>query len=472
MTTRTESRRAFTTTITSLATSIAITLATVACPSLQAEQTLRSRIDRLVQPYLDHEIAMGISIGVLHNGDKHYFGYGSTKKAGGRKPDADTIFEIGSTSKVFTGLLLADAATRGHVRLDQAAGDLLPPGVSMPVRDERSITLKHLATHVSGLPRLPDNMQITDPENPYADYMTEHLYAFLNGHQLAHTPGERRQYSNVGMGLLGHLLARQQMTTYGQLLHERIALPLGLESTATSLNAEQSSRLALPHIDGGLRTSSWEAPALAGAGTIRSSARDMLRFAKANLDPPAGKLGEAIELAWKAHWMPKRAGELPMGLGWHFANDGTTRIHDGQTGGYHSIFLVNRDRQMSVVLLTNTSTTEVDRLALDIVQMLLGSDVKPRVFKKQYDVPPKVMQRYVGKYEFLPGVQLTVSVNDGALMVQLTGQPALRIYADSETNWHLRVVPAKLTFNVDEDGRCKSVELFQNGVRQKAKRVE
>ena len=444
---------------------------TIASPILQAEDTLKQRVNRLVQPYLDAEIVMGMTIGVLYDGKEGYLGYGLTKKAGGKKPDADTIYEIGSTSKVFTSALLADAVTQGHVRLDQPAGELLPDGVTMPSRDDKQITLQHLATHVSGLPRLPDNLKPSNPENPYADYEVKDLYAFLNSHNLGRVPGSRREYSNVGAGLLGQLLASQQKTTFERLLRQGIAGPLKLSSTTVSVDAKQSARMASPHMDGGVLTSNWDAPALAGAGTIKSTARDMLRFAKANLSPPANKLGEALELAWKVHQQIGE-GEPAMGLGWHLAGDGKTRLHNGQTGGYHSMFLVDRDHGASVVLLANTSTTDVDQLAQDIMQVLRGADVKPRMFEKQFKVQPEVLARYVGKYEFIPGIHLTVTADDGKMMVQLTGQPALRVYADSETAWHLRIVPAKLTFNVDDDGKCSSVELFQNGARQKAKRVE
>ena len=449
----------------------AITIAiVVAAPILQADDTLQQRVDRLVQPYLDAEIVMGMSIGVFHDDKEHFFGYGLTKQEG-KTPDADTIYEIGSTSKVFTGVLLADAVTQGRVRLDQPAGELLPDGVRMPSFDDQQITLQHLATHASGLPKLPSNLNPMNPENPYADYELKDLYAYLNSHKLARAPGSQREYSNVGMGLLGELLASEQKLTFEQLLLKRIAEPLQLASTTVNVDANQLPRLASPHLDVDVPTSGWDAPALAGAGMIKSTARDMIRFTRASLSPPENELGEALELAWKVHQKPLAPGEPAMGLGWGVVG-GKTRMHNGQTGGYHSMLLVNRERHASVILLTNTSTAEVDRLAQDVVRMVLGTEVKPRVFKKQHQVKPDVLARYVGKYQLAPGLELSVTSESGKLMVQLTGQPAVRIYPDSDTKWHLRVVPAKLTFNVDDDGQCTSVELFQNGMRQTAKRLD
>ena len=117
----------------------------------------------------------------------------------------------------------------------------------MPSRGKQAITLQHLATHMSGLPTLPSNLKAVDLRNPYAAYTAEDLHSFLDGHNLAHTPGERFEYSNLAMGLLGHLLARQQNKTYEQLLRERISSPLKMASTTITLNKQQRARLASPY---------------------------------------------------------------------------------------------------------------------------------------------------------------------------------------------------------------------------------
>ncbi len=448
------------------------TLLLVGSAVAEAQESVRVQVDNLAKPYIDNEIVMGMTIGILHDAHEEYFGYGRLGKSDERVPDENTIYEIGSTSKVFTGLLLADAVVQGRVQLEQAAGDLLPKDVTMPANGKRPITLKDLSTHVSGLPRLPDNLKMTNPENPYADYTTPDLHAFLNNHKLARAPGKKFEYSNLGVGLLGHLLALQQNTTYEQLLRDRITVPFGMESTTISLSEQQRSRLAPPHLDGGLLTSRWDLPAIAGGGGIRSSAKDILRLAKANLSPPTGKMGDAIELAWRIHQQALTKGDRAMGLGWAIDEDGKTRMHNGQTGGYHSIVLVNRDNQTSVVVLANTATTEVDKLAQDVMRLLAGKNVQPRKFEKTVKVLPTVMQRYVGRYELAPGVVFTVASQDGILTVGLTGQPAHRVYAKSDTEWYYKVVPATLTFEVNDDGKCIAVELFQNGAKIKAKRMD
>ena len=451
-------------------------LSAVVVLPVQAEVASRNRIDPLVEPYIDHGIVVGLSVGVLHQGEQQVFGYGQLGNGDERTPDGKTIYEVGSVSKVFTGVLLADAITRKLVRLDQPAGELLPTHVTMPIFEQRAITLQHLATHVSGLPPIPDNLNLTDMENPYAAYSIEDLYEFLGQHRLTRAPGEKGEYSNLGVGLLGNLLAHRQQMSYDKLVRERIASPLGMVDTTIALDDQQKVRLAPPHTADGTVTSNWDIPAFAGAGAILSSVDDMLIFAKAHLSPPADEIGRAIELAWKEHQSPISDGDFAVGLGWHFARDGRTRWHNGQTGGYHSMLLINRDIDSAIVLLANTATHEVDRLAQDIMQTIAGAEVEPRTFEQPIAVPVEIMRSYVGQYELAGGMIFAVSVDgdgdDAKLMVGLTGQPTFQVYPRSNTEWFYRVVKATLTFQTDDTGKCESVELFQHGVRQTAKRVE
>jgi serine-type D-Ala-D-Ala carboxypeptidase/endopeptidase len=433
------------------------------------DETLRQQTDRLVQPYLDNDIIVGMTIGVLRQGKQEVFGYGRMSRDDRRVPDGDTIFEFGSATKVLTGILLADAVVSGQVKLDQPARELLPPGVKMPASGNRPITLQDLSTHVSGLPTIPDNMKPANTDNPYADYRKEQLYAFLNNHKLARAPGTKYEYSNLAQGLLGHLLSLRAKSTFEDLVRNRIAIPLKMSSTKITIDKKSKSRFAPGHMADGQPAANWDLPVLAGAGGVRTTVNDLLLFAAANLAPPKGKLGEAIEMAWTIHQKPIKQGDPSLGLGWHVAPDGT-RWHNGQTGGYHSMILVNRQSRSSVILLTNTGTTEVDQLAADILRMIAGAQVAPRKFDKALDVPAAALQKFVGSYELAPGVLFTVTAMDGKLMVALTGQPSYQVFPRSETLWFYKVVDATITFNVDKNGKCNSLVLFQNGIKQTAKR--
>jgi serine-type D-Ala-D-Ala carboxypeptidase/endopeptidase len=226
---------------------------------------------------------VGMVVGILTADGRRYLAHGRTAKEGGAEPDQDTVFEIGSITKVFTALLLADMVERGEMRLDDPIAKYLP-GVTVPARDGRPITLADLATHTSGLPRLPTNMPMRNPADPYADYGAPLLYQFLSTHTLARAPGEQWEYSNLGAGLLGHILSRHAGTSYEDLLRTRILQPLGMRDTAITLSGDQRRRLATGHSAALVPVPLWEFDALAGAGAIRSTAADLLTFAAACLE--------------------------------------------------------------------------------------------------------------------------------------------------------------------------------------------
>lgn len=428
-------------------------------------------IDPLVQPYIDADIANAISIGVVQ-GDKSWTRhFGTLSTEANQKPDDSTIYEIGSMSKVFTGILLAHAIESGRVKLDQPIGTLMKdlPEANKGVAE--SILLRHLATHSSGLPRLPDNMNPADPTNPYADYDRKLLTEFMSKVKPQTEPGEPSGYSNLAVGLLGDLLSAEANTSYEALLKQNIAIPLEMTDTCLTLSAEQQGRLATPHNADRMLDKNWDFDSFAGAGGIRSTTKDMLRFIEANLDPPAGLPGQAMELAWKQH-LPAKGDGFAMGLGWHIARDGATRWHNGQTGGYHSMMLVNRDLNTGVVVLCNTALQSIDALAESIIQMIGGMKVEPAKFAKAKSIAAKDVARLQGRYQIIPQFILTVRADEGDLYVQATNQPEFRVYPESATEWKYRVVEASLTFELPEEGECTAVTLHQNGQDMRAPRLD
>ena len=249
---------------------------------------------------------------------------------------ADLMYEIGSVTKVFTSLLLAELVVEGRLSLDDPIGPLLPPDVLGDSRLGREVTLRHLATHTSGLPRLPGNLRVLPwtLANPYARYTTANLYAFLRSFQPKETPPAEAVYSNLGVGLLGHLLARTLDTTYEEAVRERVCGPMGLRDTTIGLTDEQRRRLVPGHSASGQPAGLWDLPSLAGAGGLRSTARDMARFLSACLGRLATPLGPAL-----ARTLEPQAsiGEgRSAGLGWVIEERGDTQWiwHNGATGGY------------------------------------------------------------------------------------------------------------------------------------------
>jgi serine-type D-Ala-D-Ala carboxypeptidase/endopeptidase len=192
----------------------------------------------------------------------------------------------------------------------------------------------------------------------------------------------------------------------------------------------------------------------------------MQLFIQAHLDPRYDDLGKSIELAWEQH-LPAKGGSFAMGLGWHIARDGSTRWHNGQTGGYHSMLMINRPLKAGVVVLCNTASGDVDWIGESVIQLLAGMDVKPQELSN-VKVSEDVLARLQGEYELTPEFVLTVTAKSGRLFVQATKQLELRVYPHSETKWFYREVDAQLTFELPETGAATALTLHQNGQDMKA----
>lgn len=462
--------------------SLLLAVATFANAQTPSDSELESKISDVVEPFMQAEILQSVAIGIIDGNRELFLGFGKISADNPIAPERNTVFEIGSISKVFTGILLGDAIERGIVQADQPVDDLLPNGIVMPTFAQNAaekITLTQLSTHSSGLPRLPDNLDPADPDNPYADYSADRLFDFLKGHELKSKPGTTDEYSNLGAGLLGHLIAKKQDRDYETLLTQRITSPLAMNDTSLTLSDSQRQRLAIGHDTYLDPASNWDFTSLAGAGGIRSTASDMLIFARANLSPPENETGRAIERAWKQQRPALGFGGLAMGFGWMINPRSETHWHNGGTGGYHSMLFVDRKKGRALIVLSNTSATDVDGLASRIMTVLDGKKVRPpRNLKKKtrretVDVAEDVKAKLIGKYQLAPGVIMEIarSKSDASqLTVQLTGQSALPIFPTSDTRWFLKVVDAQLEFTLGSDGECESLTLVQNG-RQTAKRI-
>ncbi len=382
----------------------------------------KAKIDEAANDYLKDASNVGLAVGVIRGEQTQIICYGTTDKPSGIPITPDSVFEIGSITKVFTGILLAETIRRGEVKLDDPANEHLPPEAQIPAKGRSPVTLRHLVTHTSGLPRLPDNIdrEAFFSDNPYRTYTVEQLYDYL--HRTPVVPGKQHAYSNLGMGLLGHILALAAGKDYYALLKERILDSLGMDDTSIALSEDQKRRLALPH-DKGKQVSNWDIPVLSGAGALRSTVSDMLKFLSANVNPESTPLEESVERSHKIEtrgnpfrqnlgcWFgiglfyamveigarmhigrfgwpvvvpalfftfalpiylafkwPR--GFATMGLAWFMDRlSGTPHImtwHNGGTGGYCSFLGFVRETRTGVIVLSN-STNSVDALGARIL---------------------------------------------------------------------------------------------------------
>ena len=428
-------------------------------------------VDRIDTPHQ----GVGIVVGVIDAHGRRFVSYGALEKGDPRPLGPGTIFEIGSMSKVFTSLLLADMVARGEVSLNDPAATYLPAGVTVPRRGDRQITLADLATHTSGLPRLPNNMSPKDPHNPYADYSVEQLYAFLGSYALPRDIGARYEYSNLGGGLLGHVLARRAAEDYGTLVHRRIAGPLHMDDTTIALSSAQLVRLAKGHTATLQPAANWDLPTLAGAGGLRSDAKDILNFLAAEL----GYVDTPLNRAMKAQLAVRRPTGMPgldIALGWHILAGKTGEVvwHNGGTGGYRSFMGFDPKTRVGVVVLTNTATVAGgDDIGFHILSGTpLAPPPGPHVERTAISLDAKALAAYAGRYQFAPAVFMAITRDGDRLYAQVTGQGVAEIFPESRSEFFWKVVDAQVSFEMGPDGRASAVVLHQNGRDTPAKRVE
>jgi CubicO group peptidase (beta-lactamase class C family) len=356
-------------------------------PQRENETPLSKLVTREVEREFEQQSHVGLVVGVVAEGEELLLGFG-TRRVGETLPtDADTVFEIGSITKTFTGILLAQRVESGDLALDDRAGELLPDGWSLSDA-ARNVTLKHLTTHTSGFPRLPANLlgvtRIASSllgGDPYRTYSEAEFRDALATVELEFEPGSDHGYSNFAVGLLGFILATKSQTDYETLAKREIFTPLGMEHTVITNGPWQNEHLATGYrgtsrIGPGelaLESSPWQLPNhLAGAGGIRSTGGDMLRYLKANMGLLPTPLDAAIQRSHQE--LHQESADRAMGMNWVRSFDepiGQKVIwHNGGTGGFKSYLGFTVDRKFGVVVLANSSH-DVDELGEEILEELV-----------------------------------------------------------------------------------------------------
>ena len=389
-----------------------------------------------------------------------FSGVGTMEPAG--VPPEKVLFEIGSITKIFTGLLLARAVVEDKVSLDTTLQQLLKDREFSDPRVGR-ITLRQLATHTSGLPAEADDLRRgADLSDPFAHYDRTRLLACLGRIKLEGQPPFSRRYSNLGMGLLGDLLSQVYGETWDRLVSEKIAGPLGMKDTVAIPDDAQARRFA-PAYRGKQTARPHGFGALVGAGALKSTAADMIMFGEVLINPEPTPLKEAIELL--LHPQGKDGG---MGLAIAFYESHGQRAfgHDGLTGGYSSVFEVLPDaKTIRVVLIDNSHMEGRPVLAISRGQ------------STRYNAPERsVTEAELAEYEGVYAIEDTPDLKDARFIIvqggnrlygKLSGTPYFESYLHfrphrTPDRFFLREVEADYQFR-RTDGRVKSLTLYQSG---------
>ena len=371
-------------------------------------------------------------------------------------------FEIGSITKTCTALLLADAVVRRRFALDDPVESGLPPGLKLRDAADAPIRWVDLATHRSGLPRVPSNLAPQDLRDPYAGYDEAQLLRFLRHFKPTAARDTRWEYSNLGFGLLGYALGRNAGSSYAALLTERVLEPLGMTRSSLALPGRTIPGLIDGHDPEKRRVLHWHFDVIAGAGALVMPAADLARYAQAALEPDSTPLGEAFRLAQRRHGAG--GSEInALGLGWVRAplNGRILFNHDGGTGGFSSSLWLDPDRRRATAVLSNAQV-EVDDLALH----LLDESVPPKDLSlmRQAAVPVSAEQLapLAGVYATRPAFKLTISMRDNQLWAQATGQGAFPLFAKSPRRFFARVTALEIEFT--EGSPPPSLTVHQGGM--------
>lgn len=332
---------------------------------------LKRFIDSLARTYTRQEHAQTLSVGLIHENQFHRYFYGKTQGGEGGAPNEHTVYELGSLTKVFTATLLADLVQKGEVQLDDPIVKYLPDSVASNPSIQK-ITFESLANHTSGLPRLPDNWEELDgydKADPYKNYTRSDLFSFLKDVASLDEPGEKYEYSNLGLGLLGELVADIHGMPYEVALKTSILDTLQLHNTG-QLQSFTADQLINVYNSSGKAVPRWTFSALAGAGGLNADLNDMLLFARAQLVMPESGLEQAMALTREFTYFTPPMTDI--GLAWHMEmmGDAVAFFHTGATAGSSAFIALIPDYKAAVVVLAN-SALPVDETGLNIVKHLL-----------------------------------------------------------------------------------------------------
>ncbi len=347
-------------------------------------------VDQLVSDYRDRINTVGMTIGILRHDSVFFYGYGETKVGNGVIPDGNTFFEIGSISKVFTAIAAQRFIENQGITAQTPIKDYLPSDLPRLESGGEEVTFQNLMTHTSGLPYLPKNMGpdlLLNIDKAWRNYDTIKLYNCLRKEKLEFTPGTAWNYSNTAVGTMGTILVRNQGKTYGQIIQDEIATPLGITDIKATLSASEQSRMADGH-KGGKKVDLWtDLNAMDGAGVLRGTTLDLLEFGRLNLYPPATPLGHSMEICQQFSIeaeAPTAAGVMVrMGQGWFLET--TVRgerpylYHNGGTGGFNCNLLVFTDDDAVLVVFFNSfsesnkdETDAREELIQDLSDLAIG----------------------------------------------------------------------------------------------------
>lgn len=446
---------------------VTILLWGLSSPANAEADDLKERLDHCVDRFIGQGYIVGLSVGVIRGDRTLVAHYGETSLGRGVPPGDDTLYELGPLTETLTATLLAERVSKGELGLEDFAAQRLAEEANPPLNTTGPITLGQLASHTSGLPPLPGYFDGDRLPGPFALDTAEGLFATVSRIEAGSPPKATYRHSALGTALLARALEAHGQKPFLTLVRERVCVPLGMGATALDPAGEPRDRLTRGHNGEGEPLD--DAFTLAGAWGIRGSLHDMLRYARAQLDPASTPLTAAITLTHQPR-SPAPYGEQSA-LGWKLVPHGKACYAGGSAAGHGAWIAFDRERKVAVVVLANTATEWVEVIGVRLMQRAVGADlVLPRPPELPAN-PPTDLDRFVGDFRPGPGRMLHVTREDDRLVLHADDRPPLRLHPASDTQCYIKPLNTWVSYEFDPLGQSRRITLMHGVKEQTADRV-
>lgn len=338
-------------------------------------------IKTIIQKEVANKRSKSIVIGIVDINGRQIFSAGVKGDNNRQKPDGNTVYEIGSIGKLFTALAMAEMSLKNELNYNDPISKFLPKTVKTPIKNGKEISLLNLSTNRSGLPRLQFNLDPKNLDDPWADYTPDQLYEYVSSVELNRDINSKWQYSNIGYGLLGHILSLVAHKDYESLVKQKICMPLKMKNTFVTFSSKQYPNAATGYSEYGKQVDgwSWGNQTLAGSGSLRSTVNDLLNFASANIGLLKTDLLNAMELT-HINQGKKDGNDGFVTMGWTIMSEDNQQIlwKDGGTFGCRSFIGIDKKKKYGIVILSNSDNPVTD-IGLHILDST--NEVNPYQYK-------------------------------------------------------------------------------------------
>ncbi|HEX9510004.1 MAG TPA: serine hydrolase [Puia sp.] len=425
-------------------------------------QTLPQKLDTLLTAYTRQHSFNGSALVARQGTVLLQKGYGYKNLQDHAWNDSNGIFQIGSITKQFTSAIILQLQEKNKLSLQDKLSKYIP---DYPHGGE--ITIENLLTHTSGIYNYTN-------DGDFMQHKTTHpinrdsLIARFKNTPLDFSPGEKFSYSNSGYILLGYIIEKITGKPYFRVVREQIFQPLQMRHSGFDFTGLTSPDKAI-----GYPSPSSDQPAdivdssvSFAAGAMYTTAGDLYKWDRALYT--GGIISQA---SLQKAFTPYKSG---YGYGWGIDSAFGKKIvmHGGGITGFVSFILRVPEDGTCIILLDNQPSPALGKIATEINTLLNGKEVILPKERKEITLDTATLQQYTGGYELTPGFVITITLENGKLISQATGQGKAELFAEKENFFFLKIVDAQIEFIKGADGKIEKLVLYQNGRQMPGKKIK